>query len=91
VLAELPTPRSFGEATEKMKPEQVAGDTPCGPDPEPFLKAIDEFVEAGFENVVITQIGPDQDGFLRFFERELRDELASRNGRKRKREPALAE
>jgi G6PDH family F420-dependent oxidoreductase len=92
VLAELPGPRSFAEATAKMKPEQLRGEIPCGPDPEPFLEAIDEFVDAGFENILLTQVGPDQDGFFEFFQKELAPELRSRTkGEKRgKREPVVA-
>lgn len=36
-----------------------------------------EFAKAGFDNVHLHQVGPDQDGFLGFFEREL--SLASHN------------
>jgi coenzyme F420-dependent glucose-6-phosphate dehydrogenase len=30
-----------------------------------------EFAKAGFDHVYLHQVGPDQDGFLHFFEREL--------------------
>jgi len=71
VLSELPRPQSFEEASETVKPESFAGEVSCGPDPEPYLKAIDEFVEAGFDHIVLTQAGPDQSGFFKFFEKEL--------------------
>jgi hypothetical protein len=49
---------------------------PCGPDPERHLAAINAFVEAGFDRVYIHQIGPDQEDFFRFWERELAPKLA---------------
>jgi hypothetical protein len=71
VLSELPRPQSFEEASEAVTPESFAGEVPCGPDPESYLKKIDEFAEAGFDHVVLTQAGPDQAGFFKFFEKEL--------------------
>lgn len=44
----------------------------CGPDPEPYLAAIQEYAEAGFEHVSLHQIGPDQSGFFDFYQREIR-------------------
>jgi hypothetical protein len=32
-----------------------------GPSPEPHLKAIREYIEAGFDHLILTQIGPEQD------------------------------
>ncbi len=49
----------------------IAESTPCGPDPQAHIKAIREHVDAGFDEVYVSQIGPDQEGFLRFYEREV--------------------
>lgn len=38
-------------------------------------EAIKAFVDAGYDHVYIHQIGPDQDGFFDFFERELHRRL----------------
>jgi coenzyme F420-dependent glucose-6-phosphate dehydrogenase len=35
------------------------------------LEQIRRFEDAGFDHVYLHQIGPDQDGFLRFARREL--------------------
>jgi G6PDH family F420-dependent oxidoreductase len=74
VMAELPTPASFEAASRYVRPEDVASGTPCGPDPEPYVAAVRKFVDAGFDHIVLNAAGPDQEGFLRFFE----DELAAR-------------
>jgi hypothetical protein len=76
---ELALPRYFRQATELVTPDLVADAIPCGSDPERFCKAIDTFERAGFTRVYIHQVGPDSDGFIRFFERELLPALASTN------------
>ena len=45
------------------------------PDPGPHVEAIREFVDAGYDHVYIHQVGPDQEGFFRFYERELAPRL----------------
>jgi hypothetical protein len=49
-----------------VTPEQVAENVPCGPDPERAATAVQEYVDAGFDEVYVSQIGPDQDGGIRF-------------------------
>jgi coenzyme F420-dependent glucose-6-phosphate dehydrogenase len=68
---ELPLPRHFEQAAELVTEEQVGQAIPHGPDPEPYVEAIREYEQAGFDHVYVHQIGPDQDGFLRFFEQEV--------------------
>ena len=72
---DLPTPTHFEQAATRVTVEEATASTPCGPDPERYVAAFREFVDAGFDEVAVTQIGPDQDGFFRFYERELRDRL----------------
>jgi len=51
-----------------VRPEDIAKQVTHGPDAQPYLEKIDEFVEAGFDHVYLHQIGPDQEGFIRFCE-----------------------
>jgi coenzyme F420-dependent glucose-6-phosphate dehydrogenase len=74
---ELPRPSHFEEATRTVRPEDVARSIPCGPDPERHLSAIAEYVKAGFDHVYVHQVGPDQVGFMRFYEREILPNLGS--------------
>jgi G6PDH family F420-dependent oxidoreductase len=67
----LPTPRHFEQASELVTEDMVADSTPCGPDPEQHVQAIQAFFDAGYDEVYVSQIGPDQEGFLRFYEREV--------------------
>jgi hypothetical protein len=55
----------------------VAEAVVCGPDPDRHREAIDEFEQAGFDHVYVHQVGPDQDGFIRFYEREILPERPS--------------
>jgi G6PDH family F420-dependent oxidoreductase len=73
---DLPTPQHFEQAAARVTVDEATEGTPCGPDPEPYAARFREFVDAGFDEVAVTQIGPDQEGFFRFYERELRDRLA---------------
>ena len=68
---ELPTPSHFEQAAQMVKPEDVAQLVTHGPDAQPYLEKIDEYVEAGFDHVYLHQIGPDQEGFIRFCESEI--------------------
>ena len=68
---ELPLPRHFEQAAGMVSEEDVAEAVICGPDPERHITAIRQFAEAGFDHVYVHQVGPDQEGFFRFYEREV--------------------
>ncbi|HEU4535971.1 MAG TPA: LLM class flavin-dependent oxidoreductase, partial [Polyangiaceae bacterium] len=78
VRAELPDVESFAAASRHVSPEAIAEMVSCGPSPERHLEAIERFVEAGFDHLILTQAGPAQEEFLRFFERELAPALRAR-------------
>ena len=71
IASELRLPGDFEEVALLVSEEDVAGAVVCGPDPEPYLSAIRKYAQAGFDNVYLHQIGPDQEGFFGFVEREL--------------------
>ena len=60
----LPTTRHIEQASELVTPEQVAQQVPCGPDPERHLEKIRAYAEAGFDELYVQQIGPQQDAFF---------------------------
>jgi len=72
---ELPLPMHFEQASSVVTPEMLAESTPVGPDVERHVAIIREMVEAGVDNVYIHQVGPDQDGFFRFWRNELQPAL----------------
>ena len=68
---ELPTPAHFEQAAATVREEDVTGPLPCGPDLDPYLASVQKYLDAGFDHLYFHQIGPDQDGFFDFAEREL--------------------
>ena len=66
----LPTPEHFMQAAQIVTRDHLA-DTPHGPDPAPYVEKLRAFADAGFDEVYLQQVGPDQEGFFRFYEREL--------------------
>jgi coenzyme F420-dependent glucose-6-phosphate dehydrogenase len=71
---ELPLPSHFEQAAEMVDEEAIAEAIVCGPDPDAHLEGIRRFVEAGFDHVYVHQVGPDQDGFMDFYVREVLSE-----------------
>jgi G6PDH family F420-dependent oxidoreductase len=60
----LPTPSHFEQAVELVTEETLAEKVPCGPDVEHHLAAIRAYEEAGFDELYVQQIGPNQDAFF---------------------------
>ncbi len=74
---DLPTPAHFEQAVSTISEDEVASLVPCGPDVARYVEQVRTFADAGFSHVYLQQVGPDQDGFFRFWEHELRDALAA--------------
>ena len=68
---ELRTPAHFEQASELVTEDMIADKIACGPDPEKHLESIKKFVDVGYDHVFVHQIGPDQEGFLNFYEKEI--------------------
>lgn len=75
VMAELPNPVNFDSAAETVRQEDVLESVSAGPDAGIHLKGIREFVDAGFEEVAVVQVGDDHKGFLDLWQKEIRPEL----------------
>jgi len=67
----LPTPKHYEQAVTLVTEQDIADVVVCGPDVEAHLAAIDKAVDAGYTHVHIDQVGPDQEGFFEFYEREV--------------------
>jgi G6PDH family F420-dependent oxidoreductase len=61
----LPLPRHFKQIADLIDVGQVSA--PCGPDPASHLAGIRAYTDAGFDEVYIGQVGPEQDGFFEFY------------------------
>ncbi|WP_433262929.1 TIGR03557 family F420-dependent LLM class oxidoreductase [Actinosynnema sp. CS-041913] len=67
----LPSPRHFEQASTLVTKEMMAEAVPVGPDPEPYVQAVQEYVDAGYDEVYVQQIGPQQGEFFEFWAREV--------------------
>ena len=76
VMAELPDTEGFAAASKHVTIETVAQLISCGPSLERHLQAIDRYVQAGYDHIILVQVGPGQDPFIDFFERQLSPALA---------------
>jgi hypothetical protein len=57
--------------------DDVRGQFAVGLDAEPYVEAVRTYTDAGFDHIVLMNAGPDPDGFIDFFAKELRDRLAA--------------
>jgi G6PDH family F420-dependent oxidoreductase len=69
---DLQTPEHFEMAAELVTEEMIGEKIPCGPDPERHAEVIRKYIDAGYDEIYVNQIGPDQQGFFDFFERSLK-------------------
>jgi coenzyme F420-dependent glucose-6-phosphate dehydrogenase len=72
---ELALPRQFEQVAELLSPDDMREIVACGPDPEPIVEQIREFEQAGFDHLYLHQIGPDQEGFFRFWREQVQPRL----------------
>jgi hypothetical protein len=68
----LPSPRHFEQLAELVT-EDAANDGQGrrAPDVGKYVDAVQQYVDAGYDEVYLSQVGPDQAGFFDFWEREL--------------------
>nr|WP_221474220.1 LLM class F420-dependent oxidoreductase [Planomonospora venezuelensis] len=67
----LPLPRHFEQLAQMVTEEEASKGSPCGPDSEVHVEAIKQYLDAGFDEVYISQIGEEQDAFFDFYAKEV--------------------
>jgi G6PDH family F420-dependent oxidoreductase len=67
----LPVPAHFEQASQLVTEDMVAEAVPCGPDLDRHLEALNEYDEAGADELFVQQIGPGQDEFFETWAREI--------------------
>lgn len=71
-ITALATPAEFKAATASITAEEVAAVVPCGPEAGPIAAAVQKFVDAGFDQVSLFQVGgQSQPAFIRWAQDEL--------------------
>jgi G6PDH family F420-dependent oxidoreductase len=74
---ELPTPDHFEDAVKPFGLKDLPDSLVYGPDKKKHLDLIQKMIDAGYENVYIHQVGPNQEGFFDFYQREIIPEFRS--------------
>jgi G6PDH family F420-dependent oxidoreductase len=65
VNADLPTPAAFEAASQFVRPDDVADSIACGPDLDELAESVRPYLDAGFTDVALVQIGDEsQQEFL---------------------------
>lgn len=67
----LPSPRHFEQASQLTTVDQMKEKLVCGPDPARHIEHLRKYQEAGFDEVYVSQIGDDVDGFFDLYRREV--------------------
>ena len=58
----LPTPSHFEQACELVTPDSSS--TPVGPDLDAHAESLQQYADAGVDELFVQQIGPEQDAFF---------------------------
>ena len=67
----LPTPEHFQQAAELVTPEMIAEMLPCGPDLDAHVESLQEYEEAGVDELFVQQIGGRHDEFFAAYARHV--------------------
>ena len=68
---ELPNPKHFEQLAKIVTEDMIAEQVVCGPDIDRHVEAIQKYVDAGYDHVYVHQVGPDQDGFMEAYARDV--------------------
>jgi G6PDH family F420-dependent oxidoreductase len=60
----LPTPRHFEQASELVTEEMIGESVPCGPDVESHVAHLQEYADAGVDELYVQQVGGNHDAFF---------------------------
>lgn len=71
VMAELPNPVNFAAATSTVRVDDILREFACGPDSDVYLTAAQQYLDAGYNQLVLMDAGGDPDGFIDFFSSDL--------------------
>ena len=64
---DVPTFSHFESIAELVSEDDVAEKVVCGPDAGKHIETLQEYIDAGYDHIYIHQVGPDQEGFFRFY------------------------
>jgi G6PDH family F420-dependent oxidoreductase len=71
----LPTPRHFEQASTLVTEEMIGDALVCGDDVDAHVEQFRSYRDAGYDEVYINQIGPDQEAFFAFYAEQVLPQL----------------
>jgi len=71
----LPAPEHFEQGSALVTEEMTAKAVPCGSDVGRHVQHLRAYVDAGYDEVYVQQIGPEQEGFFDFYAEHVLPEL----------------
>jgi hypothetical protein len=71
----LPTPAHFEQASELVTEEMTGESIVCGPEIDRHVGALRAFVDAGYDEVYVNQIGPGQEAFFATYAKDVLPQL----------------
>ena len=66
----LPSPKHFEQAAQLVTTEMTRQSLPCGPDPAGHAEQLKKYQEAGFDEVYVSNIGPNYRELIDLYRRE---------------------
>jgi G6PDH family F420-dependent oxidoreductase len=67
----LPSPRHFEQASALVTEEMTRESIVCGADAQRHAAALQEYVDAGYDEVYVANMGPHYQGFMRLYRNEV--------------------
>jgi G6PDH family F420-dependent oxidoreductase len=61
----LPLPRHFAQLAELVTEDMISA--PCGPDLDTHVAGVEAYLQAGFDEVYVSQVGGNHEGFFEFY------------------------
>ena len=74
----LPTVEHFEQASQLVTREATAESVAAGPDPKAHLEAFQPYLDAGFDEIYVANMGPEYADMIRTYGREVLPELRRR-------------
>jgi G6PDH family F420-dependent oxidoreductase len=74
----LPSPAHFEQVSELVEPEKIGGTMPCGPDVEEHVEKLSQYVDAGYDELYISQVGEFSPEFFKVYGDEVLPALRER-------------
>lgn len=71
----LPRPKDFAALQQLVPKQDIADSVACGPDADKHVAQVRQYLDADVDEVYVSQIGPDMEGFFSAWQRDVLPQL----------------